>query len=119
MISEAVDAVEPLGGAERTGQRLFRALIDPRACAAEFSGVERVARGLAHGNVAGHSGYGDNAGCGGPQRHDQSNGIVGRGIRVDQDRLRHASKITSAVPRLPEVTSVMMSSGLLRATADA
>jgi hypothetical protein len=91
MIAQAIAAMEPVRALVRAVQRFFRAHENGNVRAAEFSRVERIARGLLNGNIAGNRGYRYYAHPGRAQRHDQSHGVIGCGVSINQELRFHAA----------------------------
>ena len=63
--------------------------VDGDVRAAEFDGVEGVAGGLLDAAVAGDGGDGADVDRGRAQGHNESDGVVGCGVGVDEDGAGH------------------------------
>jgi len=85
MVAQAIAAMEPVCALVRAMQGFFRAHEDRNVRAAKLRGVERIARGLLNGDVSGNCGNRQNTDLGRSQRHDQSHGVIGSGVGIDQE----------------------------------
>ena len=91
MVSQTIVAMEPVRTLVRAIQRFFRAHENGNVRTAKFHGVESIACGLLNGNVSGNRGNGKNVHLGRATRHDQSHGIIGSGIGINQEKRFHAA----------------------------
>lgn len=91
MIAQAIAAMEPVGALVQPVQRFLRAHENGNVRAAKLRGVERVARGLLNGNITSNRGNRQHAHLRRAQRHDQSHGVIGSGIGVNQEERFHAA----------------------------
>ena len=91
MIPQAVTAVEPVRALVSANERLFRAHKDRNIRATKFRGVERISRGLLHGNIAGDRGDCQHTNMRRAKRHDQRDSVVGSGIGINEEEGFHAA----------------------------
>src|SRR5216683_3331955 len=91
MITQAIAAMEPVRGLVRAMERFFRTRENGNIRAAKFGRVKRVARGLLNGDVSCNRGNRQHAHLGRTQGHDQSNGVVGSGVGINQEERFHAA----------------------------
>ena len=91
MVAQAIASMEPVSALVFAIQRFFRAHKNRNIRAAEFGGIKRVARGLLSGNVSGDCCNRQHTHLGRAQRHDQGNGVIGSGVRINQEERFHAA----------------------------
>jgi len=91
VVAQAIAAMEPVRALVRAIQGLFGTHEHGNLRAAEFRGVERIARGLLNGDVSRNCGNRQNTDLGRSQRHDQSNGVIGSRVGVNQEEWFHAA----------------------------
>ena len=91
MVTQAVAPMEPVGALVRAIQWLFRAHENGNVRAAKFRGIEGVARGLLNGNVSGNRGDCQHAHVTRTKRHDQSHGVIGSSVGINQEKRFHAA----------------------------
>jgi hypothetical protein len=88
-VAEAVVAMEPFGAAVRALERLFRAGKNRDARLTEFRSAKSISSGLRESHIAGNRGDRQNFDLPITQDHDESDGIVGSRIGVNQERPFH------------------------------
>lgn len=91
MVSQAIASMEPVRALVRAIQRFFRAHEDRHIRAAKFGGIKRVPRGLLNGNVSRDGRNRQHAHLGRAKRHDQSDGVIGSGVGINQEERFHAA----------------------------
>jgi len=91
VVAQAIAAVEPMSGLVRAVQGSCRAHEHGNLRAAEFRRVERIARGLLNGDVPCNRGNRQHADLRRAQRHDQSDGVIGSGVGINQEERFHAA----------------------------
>lgn len=91
MVSQAIAAVEPVGGLVRSIQRFLRAHEHGNVRVAKFRRVQRIAGGLLNGDVSRDGGNRQHADLRRAQRHDQSDGVIGGGVGVNQEERFHSA----------------------------
>src|SRR5215475_9455645 len=77
--------MEPVGGLVRACERFSSAGVDGSVGVAELGDVESVACGLVDGNVACDGGDGADVDMGMTESHDESDGVVGGCVGVDEE----------------------------------
>ncbi len=85
MVSQAIAAMEPVRALVCAIQGLFRAHEDWHVRATKFRRVERIACGLLNGNISCNRGNRQNADSRRTEGHDQSHGVIGSSVGVDQE----------------------------------
>ena len=91
MVAQSIAAVKPVSALVRAVQRFFRSHENGNVRAAQFRGVKCIASGLLDGNVSSNGGDGQHTHAWGAERHDQSYGVIGSGVGVNQEEGFHAA----------------------------
>ncbi len=91
VVAQAIAAMEPVGALVRAIQRFFRTHEHGNIRAAEFCRVEGIACGLLDGNISGDRGNRQDAHLERTERHDQSYGVIGSRIGINQEERFHAA----------------------------
>ena len=97
MFSQPIAAMKP-GSTLIFAQQWFGgAGVNRDIGATEFNCVERVAGRLLNLDIAGYGGDRGDADVGSTKSHDESDGIVGGGVGINEECARHARSIINEV----------------------
>ena len=91
MVSQAISSMKPVRALVLAVQRFFRAHKNRNIRTAKFRCVKRVPRGLLNGHISSNGSNRQHAHLGRTQRHDQGHGVVGSGVRINQEEGFHAA----------------------------
>ena len=92
VIAEAVAPVKPGSAYMRALQWMLRAGKHGDVRITELRRIERITAGLMNIHVSRNGGDGKNLNVGRAKRHDQSNGVVGSSVGINQERKLHATQ---------------------------
>jgi hypothetical protein len=97
VISETVMAMKPGCALMCTQEWFLGAYVDGNMSSAEFSSVECVLSCLSHAHIAGDSRDGEDTNVGESKGHDESDGVIGGNVGIDQKVPWHPRRIANQV----------------------